>query len=55
MTLADEVRLKDIVKEAVRDALDEEIIKLRLLFAPYISNDEQKEIEESYSLYHKPL
>lgn len=44
----DEAKLKDIVKEAVRDVLEEEIIKLRLLFAPYISDEEQTEIEENY-------
>jgi len=44
----DETKLKDIVKDAVRDVLEEEIIKLRLLFAPYISDEEQTEIEENY-------
>ena len=44
----DETKLKDIVKDAVRDVLEEEIIKLRLLFAPYISDEEQREIEENY-------
>jgi len=44
----DEIILKKIIKEAVRDVLDEEIIKLQLLFAPYISEKEQKEIEKKY-------
>ena len=44
----DEITLKNIVKEAVRDVLQEEIIKLRLLFTPYISEEEQKEIEKKY-------
>ena len=43
-----EVKLKNIIKDAVRDVLEEEMIKLRLLFAPYISDEEQKEIEENY-------
>ena len=43
-----EVKLKNIIKDAVRDVLGEEMIKLRLLFAPYISDEEQKEIEENY-------
>jgi hypothetical protein len=44
----DEAKLRQIVKEAVRDALEEEILKLRLLFAPYVSDEEQQEIEKSY-------
>jgi hypothetical protein len=40
------------VKEAVKDALEDEIMKMRLLFAPYVSDEEQKEIERSYG---KPL
>ncbi len=44
----DEAKLKVIVKDAVRDVLGEEIIRLRLLFAPYISDEEQREIEENY-------
>ncbi|MDI6734971.1 MAG: hypothetical protein QME42_02055 [bacterium] len=44
----DETRLKSIVKDAVRDALEEEIARTRLLFAPYISDEEQRGIEENY-------
>lgn len=44
----DETKLKNIVKGAVRDVLEEEIVKLRLLFAPYISDEEQAEIERDY-------
>lgn len=44
----DEKKLKDIIKEAVKDALEEEMMKLRLLVLPYVSDEEQKEIEESY-------
>jgi len=43
-----ETKLRQIVKEAVRDALEEELLKLRLLLAPYISDEEQEEIEDSY-------
>jgi hypothetical protein len=46
--VVDETKLRDIIREAVRDVLEEEMMKLRLLFIPYISNEEQKEIEESY-------
>ncbi len=48
LKVADETKLKEIVKEAVKDALDDEIMRIRLLFAPYISDEEQKEIERSY-------
>jgi len=44
----DEAKLREIVKEAVRDALEEELLKLRLLLAPYISDEEQEEIEKSF-------
>jgi len=44
----DEAKLRQIVKEAVRDALEEELLKMRLLLAPYISDEEQQEIEKSY-------
>lgn len=46
--IADETKLKDIIREAVRDVLEEEMMKLRLLLTPYVSDEEQKEIEESY-------
>jgi len=44
----DEAKLRQIVKEAVRDALEEELLKMRLLLAPYISDEEQEEIEKSF-------
>lgn len=43
-----EAKLRQIIKEAVRDALEEEFLKLRLVFAPYVSDEEQEEIEKSY-------
>jgi translation elongation factor EF-Ts len=43
-----ENKFKKIVKDAVRDVLEKEMAKLRLLIAPYISDEEQKEIEASY-------
>ncbi len=48
LKIADEAKLKEIVKAAVRDALEDEIMKMRLLFAPYVSDEEQREIEKSY-------
>ncbi len=44
----DEEKLKNLIKEAVRDVLEDELMKMRLLLAPYVSDEEQKEIEESY-------
>ena len=44
----DELRLKNLVKEAVRDVFEEEMMKLRLLLAPEISEEEQLEINEAY-------
>jgi len=46
--IADENKLKDIIKGAVRDVFEEEMMKLRLLLTPYVSDEEQREIEESY-------
>jgi len=46
--IANENRLKDIIREAVRDVLEEEMMKVKLLLTPYMSDEEQKEIEESY-------
>ena len=46
--IADENKLKDIIKGAVRDVFEEEMMKLRLLLTPYVSDGEQREIEESY-------
>jgi hypothetical protein len=44
----DEAKLRQIIKEAVRDALEEELLKMRLLLAPYISDQEQDEIEKTF-------
>ena len=41
-------KLRQITKEAVRDALEDKLLKLRLLLAPYISDEEQEKIEKSY-------
>lgn len=48
LKVVDETKLREIVKEAVKDAIDDEIMRIRLLFAPYVSDEEQKEIERSY-------
>jgi translation elongation factor EF-Ts len=50
-----ENKFKKIVKDAVKDALEEEMMKLRLLIAPYISDEEQKEIEKVYKKPSKQI
>ncbi len=40
--------LKEIIKDAVKEAIEEEFMKLRLTLLSYISDSEQKEIEEKY-------
>jgi len=46
--MREEVRLKRVVREAIKEAFEEEFMKLRLLAVSYISDEEQKEIESSY-------
>jgi hypothetical protein len=43
-----ENKFKKIVKDAVKDVMKEEMAKLHLLIAPYISYEEQQEIERTY-------
>lgn len=40
--------LKTIVKESVREILEQETMKLRALFLPFISQKEQRDIEKRY-------
>jgi len=44
----DETKLRSLIRETVKDVLEEELMKLRLLLAPAISENEQLEIEEAY-------
>ena len=48
LEVRNEIELRQLVKEAVRDALEEEILKLRFLVAPYVSDEEQGETERLY-------
>ena len=43
-----ERQLRSIVKESVREALGTEMMKLRALLVPYVSDREQKEIEKRF-------
>jgi hypothetical protein len=44
--------LKILIKESVREVLEQEMMGLRALMLPYVSNAEQKDIERRYK---KPL
>jgi hypothetical protein len=44
--------LKILIKESVKEVLEQEMIRLRALMLPYVSNAEQKDIERRYK---KPL
>jgi len=40
--------LKTVVKESIREVLEQESMKLRALLTPLISQKEQKDIEKRY-------
>jgi hypothetical protein len=44
----DQDELYNLIKRAVRDVLQEEIFRHRLEALPFVSDDEMKEIEETY-------
>jgi hypothetical protein len=44
--------LKILIKESVKEVLEQEIMKLRALMLPYVSKAEQKDIERRYK---KPI
>ena len=43
-----DTKLKTLIKESVREALKAEIMKLRALVLPDVSEEEQKDIEKRY-------
>jgi len=43
-------KLKNIIKESVKEVLESEIMKLRAFAVPEISEKEQKEIEKTHNL-----
>lgn len=55
MEINEETKLKNLIKEALRDVLEEEVAKLRLLAVTFVSDEEQKEIEESYDVPTKEV
>lgn len=46
-------KFKTIIKESVREVLRSEIMKLRALFLPEVSEREQKDIEKRYGVPSK--
>jgi hypothetical protein len=40
--------LKILIKESVKEVLEQEIMRLRALMLPYVSKAEQKDIERRY-------
>jgi hypothetical protein len=48
VTNVSEKKLKGIIKESVREALQSELMQLRALFLPEVSNEEQNDIEKRY-------
>jgi hypothetical protein len=44
----DETELYDLIKRAVREVLEEEMFRHRLESLPFVSDEELKEIEETY-------
>jgi len=50
-TTVDIEELKKVIQQSVKESLEIEMMKLRSELLGYISDEEQKEIEETY---HKP-
>lgn len=46
-------KFKTIIKESVREVLRSEIMKIRALFLPEVSEREQKDIEKRYGVPSK--
>lgn len=49
-TTLSETKLKSLIKESVREVLENELIKLRAFALPEVSKKEQKDIEKRYGL-----
>ena len=52
VTTLSEKKLKLLVTESVKEALDSKLMKLSSILLPYVSNKEQREIER---LYKQPV
>ncbi len=47
-TILEEKKIRAIVKESVKEAMNTEFMKLGAFLSPYISKEEQKDIERRY-------
>jgi len=52
VTIIPKKELKTVVKESVREVLNQELMKFRALLLPFVSQKEQKDIEKRYG---KPI
>ncbi|MEK7400071.1 MAG: hypothetical protein AAB116_24265 [Candidatus Poribacteria bacterium] len=44
----DEEKLYQLIKKAVSEVMEENLVKLKLSLIPYVEDDEMKEIEEIF-------
>jgi hypothetical protein len=47
-TEVSEKKLKNLIKESVKEVLEAELMKLRAFMLPEVSHEEQKDIEKRY-------
>ena len=47
-TITSDKKLKSLIKESVREVLGTELMKLRALALPEVSDKEQKDVEKRY-------
>ena len=50
--IIDESELRNMLKEIVKEVIEEKMIKIRLMLVSYVSDEEQKEIK---AVYKEPL
>jgi len=48
VTQFSEAQLKILIKESVKEGIESHFMKLRGFFLPFVSQKEQKEVENSY-------
>ena len=48
LSISSQRELKAVIKESVKEALEEELIKMRLIFFPEVSDKEMRDITDRY-------
>ena len=48
LSISSQRELKAVIKESVKEALEEELIKMRLIFLPEVSDKEMRNITAMY-------